>query len=161
MRVVVALVGSLALFGCTLISLDQLQDGGGGAPSDGGNGNGAAGTGADGAGASDGAGPAGGGGNTTSSQGGGVPGTYADCLLDDQPSIYFRMNEAGAEPNQSISIGDTGGDRGCARTAGVGASGAGWGYHEVEELKSGGAHAVAMLPGEVMTLAENWVRRAA
>ncbi|HET9336149.1 MAG TPA: HAD-IA family hydrolase [Sphingomicrobium sp.] len=71
------------------------------------------------------------------------------------------MAEAGAEPNQSIFIGDTGWDMGCARNAGVGAIGAGWGYHEVEELKSGGAHAVAMLPGEVMTLAENWVRRAA
>jgi phosphoglycolate phosphatase len=69
--------------------------------------------------------------------------------------------EAKAEPHQTIFVGDTGWDMGCARNAGVGAIGAGWGYHEVAELKAEGAHAVAMVPAEVLALAENWIRRAA
>ncbi|MGI8930919.1 MAG: HAD-IA family hydrolase [Sphingomicrobium sp.] len=71
------------------------------------------------------------------------------------------MAEAEAEPGETVLIGDTGWDMGCARSAGVGAIGVGWGYHVPEELIAGGAHAVAMTPGEVKSLAENWVRRAA
>ena len=69
------------------------------------------------------------------------------------------MAEAGAEPSQTIFVGDTGWDLGCARNAGTGAIGAGWGYHEVEELTAGGAHGVAMGPGDVMALADRWVER--
>lgn len=71
------------------------------------------------------------------------------------------MAEAGAEPRRTIFIGDTGWDMGCARNAGVGAIGAGWGYHEVEELTTEGAHGVAMRPGEVIGLADEWIGRAA
>lgn len=71
------------------------------------------------------------------------------------------MAEAGAEPRRTIFIGDTGWDMGCARNAGVGAIGAGWGYHEVEELTTEGAHGVAMRPGEVIGLADEWMGRAA
>ena len=71
------------------------------------------------------------------------------------------MAEAGASPDRTIFIGDTGWDMGCARNAGVGAIGAAWGYHDVEELLAEGAHAVAAAPGEVMALAELWIRRAA
>jgi phosphoglycolate phosphatase len=71
------------------------------------------------------------------------------------------MAEAGAEPARTIFVGDTGWDMCCARSAGVGAIGAGWGYHEVEELAAEGAYGVAMRPGEVMELAEDWIRRAA
>jgi phosphoglycolate phosphatase len=67
------------------------------------------------------------------------------------------MAEAGAEPSRTIFVGDTGWDMGCARGAGAGAIGAGWGYHEVAELEAGGAHAVAMAPGDVMTLADAWI----
>ena len=69
------------------------------------------------------------------------------------------MAEAGAGPESTIFIGDTGWDMGCARGAGAGAIGAGWGYHEVEELTAGGAHGVAMEPGQVMDLADAWIGR--
>lgn len=71
------------------------------------------------------------------------------------------MAEVGAEPERTVFVGDTGWDMGCARGAGVGAIGAGWGYHEVEELTADGAHGVAMSPGEVVALADAWIGRAA
>jgi phosphoglycolate phosphatase len=67
------------------------------------------------------------------------------------------MAEAGANPSHTIFIGDTGWDMGCARSAGVGAIGAGWGYHEVEELTAGGAHSVALAPADVIGLANSWL----
>ena len=67
------------------------------------------------------------------------------------------MAEAGAEPGQTIFVGDTGWDMGCARSAGAGAIGAGWGYHEVEELTASGAHNVAMEPSGVVELADAWI----
>lgn len=69
------------------------------------------------------------------------------------------MAEAGAEPERTIFVGDTGWDMGCARSAGVGAIGAGWGYHEVPELTAEGAHSIAMTPGEVAILAKDWLGR--
>jgi len=67
------------------------------------------------------------------------------------------MAESGAEPSRTIFVGDTGWDMGCARGAGVGAIGAGWGYHEVEELTAEGAHGVALAPAEVIGLADIWL----
>lgn len=69
------------------------------------------------------------------------------------------MADAGAEPARTIFVGDTGWDMGCARGAGVGAIGAGWGYHEVEELTAEGAHGVALAPAEVVGLADEWLGR--
>ena len=69
------------------------------------------------------------------------------------------MAEAGADPAQTIFVGDTGWDMGCARAAGAGALGAGWGYHEIEELTAAGAHAVAAEPAEIMALADQWIGR--
>ena len=70
------------------------------------------------------------------------------------------MAEAGAGPGRTVFVGDTGWDMGCARGAGVGAIGAGWGYHEVEELTAEGAHGVAMAPHEVVAFADEWIRKA-
>lgn len=67
------------------------------------------------------------------------------------------MAEAGVEPQLTIFVGDTGWDMGCARGAGVGAIGAGWGYHEIEELTAAGAHGVALAPGDVIELADRWL----
>ena len=67
------------------------------------------------------------------------------------------MAEAGATPENTIFIGDTGWDMGCARAAGCGAIGAGWGYHESEELLSAGAHGVALQPDGVMAVAKEWL----
>ena len=66
------------------------------------------------------------------------------------------MAEAGAEPEQTVFIGDTAWDMGCARAAGVGAIGVAWGYHEKAELLAQGAHAVAEEPGDVPGLASQW-----
>lgn len=67
------------------------------------------------------------------------------------------MAEAGAEPGSTVFVGDTAWDMGCARGAGVGAIGAGWGYHEEGELVAGGAHWVADRPATVVQLAKEWV----
>lgn len=71
------------------------------------------------------------------------------------------MAEAGAAPDATVFVGDTAWDMGCARGAGVGAIGAGWGYHDDRELLDAGAHAVANSPADVMVLAGNWISRAA
>ena len=69
--------------------------------------------------------------------------------------------EAGASPATSIVIGDTLWDIGMARAAGTGAFGAGWGYHEREEMLAGGAHGVANEPGDVLAMARQYMERAA
>ena len=69
------------------------------------------------------------------------------------------MAAAGSAASRTIFLGDTGWDMGCARSAGIGAIGAGWGYHEVDELIAEGAHAVAMKPAEVVGLANSWIGR--
>ncbi len=71
------------------------------------------------------------------------------------------MAEAGAAPGETVFIGDTGWDMGCARAARVGAIGVGWGYHAHEDLVADGAHGVAMEPGDVKLLAEQWIGRGA
>jgi phosphoglycolate phosphatase len=70
------------------------------------------------------------------------------------------MAEAGALPEETVFIGDTGWDMGCARAAGCGAIGVGWGYHDHEEMISMGAHDVADVPAEVAALANKWVAAA-
>ena len=71
------------------------------------------------------------------------------------------MTEAGAAPHETVMIGDTGFDMGCARAAGIGAIGVCWGYHSPEELTAEGAHCVALRPGDVKGLAEQWLEQAA
>ena len=71
------------------------------------------------------------------------------------------MAETGTEPHRTVLVGDTGWDMGCARNAGTGAIGAGWGYHDIEELTADGAHAVAITPAEVRAFADEWIGRAA
>jgi len=57
-----------------------------------------------------------------------------------------------------VFIGDTGWDMGCARAAGCGAIGVGWGYHDEPELRRMGAHHIAAAPAEVAALAQQWVQ---
>ena len=71
------------------------------------------------------------------------------------------MAEAGAEACSTVMIGDTGWDMGCARGAGIGAIGVGWGYHDRDELIREGAHVVADEPAEVFQMACEWVTGAA
>jgi phosphoglycolate phosphatase len=67
---------------------------------------------------------------------------------DDAPSkphpgmILEAMREAGAEPQDTIMIGDTSYDMEMARAAGVHAIGVSWGYHPPTLLERSGAHTV-------------------
>ncbi|MCM8558468.1 HAD-IA family hydrolase [Sphingomicrobium sediminis] len=70
--------------------------------------------------------------------------------------INSAVAEAGADPMQTVMIGDTSHDMRMARNAGVGAIGVIWGYHEPDELKEGGAHALAGRASDVLTLSEAW-----
>lgn len=65
---------------------------------------------------------------------------------DDHPSkphpamLITAMSETGAEPHETIMIGDTTYDIGMARAANTGALGVTWGYHLGQELEVAGAH---------------------
>lgn len=52
------------------------------------------------------------------------------------------MAEAGAEPQVTVLVGDTGFDMTMARNAGVASIGVSWGYHDAAELKKTGAAAI-------------------
>lgn len=103
MRLAALLSCTLLAAGCTLISLDPLQGIGGGPVTGGGSeGGGDVGGGANVGAGSEGGGGDGGGGSTTGGggSGGGVVVTpYLDCILADDPAIYFRMSGATVEEN--------------------------------------------------------------
>jgi phosphoglycolate phosphatase len=67
---------------------------------------------------------------------------------DDAPSkphpgmILEAMREAGAEPRETVMIGDTSYDMDMARAAGVYAIGVNWGYHPHDSLAQSGAHEI-------------------
>ena len=65
--------------------------------------------------------------------------------------------DAGVEADRSIVVGDTSFDMAMAVAAGSAAIGAGWGYHNADELLAGGARAVAASPAEVEALAREAV----
>jgi len=85
---------------------------------------------------------------------------------DNNPSkphpgmAHTAMAEAGAAPENTVFIGDTAWDMGCARAAGCLAIGAAWGYHTAEELLVDGAHHVALHPSEIGELARNYLEQA-
>lgn len=69
------------------------------------------------------------------------------------PSMAVQaMADAGAAPETTVVIGDTSFDMGMARAAGAIGIGAGWGYHDAQELLAGGAAAVADQPLDVLQL---------
>lgn len=67
------------------------------------------------------------------------------------------MADAGAEPGRTVVVGDTSFDMAMARAAGAAGIGAGWGYHDAEELSAAGAAAVAEIPAEVLGIAMEMV----
>ncbi|WP_205479303.1 HAD-IA family hydrolase [Sphingomonas arenae] len=75
--------------------------------------------------------------------------------------VLAALAEVGADPAMSVVIGDTAWDMGMARASGCGAIGVAWGYHDEAELWSGGAHAIAASPLEVLGIADRLVRKAA
>jgi phosphoglycolate phosphatase len=69
------------------------------------------------------------------------------------PSMVLQaIAEAGAAPGTTIVVGDTTYDMGMAAAAGAAPIGAGWGYHEHEELIAAGAIGVADHPSQVLSL---------
>lgn len=56
--------------------------------------------------------------------------------------LNLAMGDVGADPHETIMIGDTSYDMEMARAAGAGAVGVSWGYHTVDVLKQTGAHVV-------------------
>ena len=67
------------------------------------------------------------------------------------PSMVSQaLADAGASPEAGIVIGDTSFDMAMAVNAGAAGIGAGWGYHDAEELLRAGAVAVARKPLEVL-----------
>ena len=76
------------------------------------------------------------------------------------PSMVLQaMADAGAAPENVIVIGDTAYDMGMAVAAGATGIGAGWGYHERDELTSAGASFVADVPAEVLTCLDAWMEQ--
>lgn len=69
------------------------------------------------------------------------------------PSMVEQaIAEAGAAPETSIVVGDTSFDIAMAVNAGASGIGAGWGYHEAEDLLEAGAIGVADRPLDVLDL---------
>jgi phosphoglycolate phosphatase len=67
------------------------------------------------------------------------------------PSMVVQaIADAGAAPETSIVVGDTSFDMAMAVNAGSRGIGAGWGYHDAEELIQAGAVAVAEQPLQVL-----------
>jgi phosphoglycolate phosphatase len=74
------------------------------------------------------------------------------------PSMVEQaIADAGAAPATTIVVGDTSFDMAMAAAARVAPIGAGWGYHDAEELIAAGAVAVAEQPGEVLALVREHV----
>jgi phosphoglycolate phosphatase len=64
--------------------------------------------------------------------------------------VLQAIADAGAAPETTIVLGDTSFDMAMAAAAGAMPIGAGWGYHEAEELVEAGAVAVADQPLDVL-----------
>jgi phosphoglycolate phosphatase len=70
----------------------------------------------------------------------------------DPAMLAAAMLEAGAEPGETVMIGDTSFDIAMARAAGCRAIGVAWGYHAPDELLEAGAEAVAFTAAELEDL---------
>jgi phosphoglycolate phosphatase len=66
--------------------------------------------------------------------------------------VEQAIADAGAEPSTTIVVGDTSFDMAMAVAAGAAPIGAGWGYHEADELLAAGAIAVAAQPLDILQL---------
>ena len=66
--------------------------------------------------------------------------------------LLAAMDEALAEPSDTVMIGDTTYDMEMAQVAGARAIGVAWGYHSPDELLKAGAEAVAGSPRELLAL---------
>jgi phosphoglycolate phosphatase len=79
----------------------------------------------------------------------------------DPGMIETAMREAGAEPHDTIMIGDTTFDMEMARNAGVAALGVAWGYHPIRSLTAAGADLVAHSAHELIDKVDHLLRGSA
>jgi phosphoglycolate phosphatase len=70
----------------------------------------------------------------------------------DPAMLAAAMAEVGAEPGETVMIGDTAFDIAMARAAGCRAIGVAWGYHAPDELLAAGAEEVARTAAELEEL---------
>jgi phosphoglycolate phosphatase len=70
----------------------------------------------------------------------------------DPQMLEFAMAETGAEPSETVMIGDTTYDIEMANAIDVKTIGVSWGYHAPEDLKSAGASFIVHSTGELGTL---------
>jgi phosphoglycolate phosphatase len=75
----------------------------------------------------------------------------------DPSMVEQAIADAGAAPETTIVVGDTSFDMAMAANAGAAGIGAGWGYHEAEELIEAGAVAVAGEPLDVLKIVREHV----
>lgn len=68
--------------------------------------------------------------------------------------VETAMAEAGADPANTVVIGDTSFDIAMALNAGTRAVGVAWGYHDTVDLVRAGAHAIARRPTDLTELLE-------
>jgi len=66
--------------------------------------------------------------------------------------VRTAMADAGAEPENTVVIGDTSFDMAMAHNAGARAVGVVWGYHDSDDLMRAGAHAIARRPTDLSGL---------
>lgn len=72
------------------------------------------------------------------------------CRGKPDPEMMLKaIDETGMQPHQAVMIGDTSFDMEMARSAGATAVGVAWGYHEADELRQAGAHAVIEHPSQL------------
>src|SRR5919109_3342616 len=69
--------------------------------------------------------------------------------------VLAAMAHVGAEPEDTVMIGDTTFDMEMATNAGIGAIGVAWGYHRVGALKRAGAHMIVERYGDLVPAIED------
>ncbi len=72
--------------------------------------------------------------------------------------VHQAIADAGAAPETTIVVGDTSYDMAMATAASASGIGAGWGYHDAEELIEAGAVGVAERPQDVVAIIGSQVR---
>ncbi|MCU0948536.1 MAG: HAD-IA family hydrolase [Porphyrobacter sp.] len=70
--------------------------------------------------------------------------------------LEAALADAGAAPDQAVMIGDTTFDMLMAKSIGVPAIGVAWGYHTAQELRGGGAQAIAETVGDLAALLDGF-----
>lgn len=74
------------------------------------------------------------------------------CRGKPDPDMILRaIAETGLTAVETVMIGDTAFDMQMARSAGTWAIGVSWGYHDVTDLRDGGAQAIIDHPGELLS----------